>query len=185
MLAHCQHGIWSQRSCETQLVQFMNDIRWWQPAEPVGDAWWFIWGFIWLAWTPLWDKIIPFSWGISRKISKKYQIIRYNIHRHLAFDNMLAHCQHGIWSQRSCETQLVQFMNDIRWWQPAEPVGDAWWKASSDGYMLCELKWPSIEARRDRTSFLPLWFFVSWKRQVLDPCSLFQIYQVFTQSLIL
>ena len=36
---------------------------------------------------------------------------RYN--KHLALDSILADCQHGIRSQRSCETQLVQFVHDM------------------------------------------------------------------------
>ena len=40
-------------------------------------------------------------------------IIVSNINKHLAFDSNLADCQHGFRSQRSCETQLVQFFHDI------------------------------------------------------------------------
>ena len=36
----------------------------------------------------LWDKYIPFSWGISRKISIKYQIIRYNFQIEHPFVNL-------------------------------------------------------------------------------------------------
>ena len=32
---------------------------------------------------------------------------------HLALDSILADCQHGFRSQRSCKTQLVQFVHDI------------------------------------------------------------------------
>ena len=35
-----------------------------------------------------------------------------NINKHLALDSTLADCQHGLRSQRSCLTQLVQFMHD-------------------------------------------------------------------------
>ena len=35
------------------------------------------------------------------------------INKHLALDSILADCQHGFRSQRSCETQLVQFVHDI------------------------------------------------------------------------
>ena len=38
-------------------------------------------------------------------------IIVSNINKHLALENILADCQHGFRSQRSCETQLVQFIN--------------------------------------------------------------------------
>ena len=33
--------------------------------------------------------------------------------KHFALDSILADCQHGFQSQRSCETQLVQFVHDI------------------------------------------------------------------------
>ena len=36
-----------------------------------------------------------------------------NINKHLALDSILADCQHGFQSRRSCETQLVQFVHDI------------------------------------------------------------------------
>ena len=32
-----------------------------------------------------------------------------NINKHLAFESILADCQHGFRSQRSCETKLIQF----------------------------------------------------------------------------
>ena len=38
-------------------------------------------------------------------------IIVSNINKHLAFESILADCQHGFRSQRSCETQLVQFFS--------------------------------------------------------------------------
>ena len=40
-------------------------------------------------------------------------ILVSNINKHLALDSLLADCQHGFRSQRSCETQLVQFVHDI------------------------------------------------------------------------
>ena len=40
-------------------------------------------------------------------------IIVSNMNKHLAFDSILADCQRGFRSQRSCETQLVQFFHDI------------------------------------------------------------------------
>ena len=40
-------------------------------------------------------------------------IIVSNINKHLAFESILADCQHGFLSQRSCETQLVQFYHDM------------------------------------------------------------------------
>ena len=40
-------------------------------------------------------------------------ILVNNINKHLAFDGKLADCQHDFRSQRSCETQLVQFVQDI------------------------------------------------------------------------
>ena len=36
-----------------------------------------------------------------------------NINKHLAFESILADCQHDFRSQRSCETQLVQFFHDL------------------------------------------------------------------------
>ena len=40
-------------------------------------------------------------------------ILVSNFNKHLAFESILADCQHGFRSQRSCETQLVQFYHDI------------------------------------------------------------------------
>ena len=40
-------------------------------------------------------------------------IIVSNINKHLAFESILADCQHGFRSQRSWETQLVQFFHDL------------------------------------------------------------------------
>ena len=40
-------------------------------------------------------------------------IIVSNINKHLAFESILADCQHGFRSQRSCETQLVHFFHDL------------------------------------------------------------------------
>ena len=40
-------------------------------------------------------------------------IIVSNINKHIAFESILADCQHGFRSQRSCETQLVQFFHDL------------------------------------------------------------------------
>ena len=40
-------------------------------------------------------------------------IIVSNINKHLAFESILVDCQHGFRSQRSCETQLVQFYHDL------------------------------------------------------------------------
>ena len=40
-------------------------------------------------------------------------IIVSNINKHLSLENILADCQHGFRSQRSCETQLVQFFYDM------------------------------------------------------------------------
>ena len=40
-------------------------------------------------------------------------IIVSNINKHLAFESILADWQHGFRSQRSCETQLVQFFHDL------------------------------------------------------------------------
>ena len=40
-------------------------------------------------------------------------ILVSNINTHLALDSIFADCQHGFRSQRSCDTQLVQFVHDI------------------------------------------------------------------------
>ena len=40
-------------------------------------------------------------------------ILVSNINKHLALDSILADCQHGVGSRRSCETQLVQFVHDM------------------------------------------------------------------------
>ena len=40
-------------------------------------------------------------------------ILVSNTNKHLALDSMIADCQHGFRGQRSCETQLVQFVYDI------------------------------------------------------------------------
>ena len=40
-------------------------------------------------------------------------ILVSNINKHLALDSILADCQHGFGSLRSCATQLVQFVHDI------------------------------------------------------------------------
>ena len=39
-------------------------------------------------------------------------ILVSNINKDLALDCILANCQHGFLSQRSCETQLIQFVHD-------------------------------------------------------------------------
>ena len=49
-----------------------------------------------------------------------------------------------------------------------------WRNTSSVGEMLDELEWPSLEARRDRSSLLLFWCCVYRKRQVPDPCSQFE-----------
>ena len=40
-------------------------------------------------------------------------IIVSNINKHLALESILADCQHGFLSQRSCEIQLVQLFHDL------------------------------------------------------------------------
>ena len=40
-------------------------------------------------------------------------ILVSNINKHLALESILADCQHGFRNQRSCETQLVQFVHNI------------------------------------------------------------------------
>ena len=41
------------------------------------------------------------------------RIIVSNINKHLAFESILADCQHGFRGQRSCESQLVQLFPDL------------------------------------------------------------------------
>ena len=65
-----------------------------------------------------------------------------------------------------------------------------WRNTSSVGEMLDELEWPSLEASRDLSSLLLFHKIQSGavsieKRQVPDPCSQFEIYQVITQCPIL
>ena len=55
-----------------------------------------------------------------------------------------------------------------------------WRNTSSVGKMLDDLKWPSLEAQRAFLSQDLLWSSVYWKRQVYDPCSQFENYQVIT-----
>ena len=63
------------------------------------------------------------------------------------------------------------------------------WQNTSVGKMLDELEWPSLEARRDRSSLLLFHLIhsgaVSIERQVPDPWSQFEIYQGITQCPIL
>ena len=40
-------------------------------------------------------------------------ILVSNINKHLALDSILADWQHGFRNQRSCETQLIQYVHDI------------------------------------------------------------------------
>ena len=49
-------------------------------------------------------------WGTPDRTE---HIIVNNINKRLAFESILADCQHGFRSQRSCETQLVQFFHDL------------------------------------------------------------------------
>ena len=44
--------------------------------------------------------------------AREHILVSY-INKHLAMDSILADCQHGFLSQRSCKTQLVQFVHDI------------------------------------------------------------------------
>ena len=41
------------------------------------------------------------------------RILGSNINKHLALGSIFADCQHGFRCQRSCKTQLVQFVHDI------------------------------------------------------------------------
>ena len=50
---------------------------------------------------------------ICCKTLEHIHVIVSNINKHLALESILADCQHGFRSQRSCETQLVQFYHDL------------------------------------------------------------------------
>ena len=70
--------------------------------------------------TPLYKKGGKYNASIYRPVSLTCiccktleHILVSNINKHLAFESILADCQHGFRSQRSCETQLVQFYHDI------------------------------------------------------------------------
>ena len=49
---------------------------------------------------------------LHASVAKPLSIVS-NMNKHLAFESILADCQHGFRSQRSCETQLVQFYHDM------------------------------------------------------------------------
>ena len=50
--------------------------------------------------------------NINKHLTLEHIIVS-NINKHLAFESILADCQHGFRSQRSCETQLVQFFHNL------------------------------------------------------------------------
>ena len=53
-------------------------------------------------------------------------ILVSNINKHLALDSILAGCQHGFRSQRSCDTQLVQlrYHQQPGWWNESGAQAD-------------------------------------------------------------
>ena len=60
--------------------------------------------------------ILTFSVSLTCICCKTLEhILVSNINKHLALDafSILADCQHGFRGQRSCKTQLVQFVHDI------------------------------------------------------------------------
>ena len=94
--------------------------------------------FLWNSWTGFFKLLkVPDDWrpanvSLVFKKGEKYDAANYrpvsltyiyckilehilvsNTNKHLALDSILADCQHGFGSQRSCETQLVQFVHDI------------------------------------------------------------------------
>ena len=85
-----------------------------------------------LAWGDVPDEWRQANASLVFKKSEKYEAANYrpvsltcicyqtlehilvsNINKHLALDSILADCQHGFRSRRSCETKLVQLVNDI------------------------------------------------------------------------
>ena len=85
-----------------------------------------------LAWGDVPDELRQPNVSLAFKKGEKYDTANYrpvsltciccktlehilvsNINKHLALDSILADCQHGFRSQRSCESQLVQFVHDI------------------------------------------------------------------------
>ena len=58
-------------------------------------------------------SILPFLTLYKEGVLIVLDIIVSNINKHLAIENILAVCQHGFRSQRSCKTQLVQFYHDF------------------------------------------------------------------------
>ena len=65
---------------------------------------------------PLSPYVIRCEYSINiylAAIMTRLIIIVSNINKHLAFESILADCQHGFRSQRSCETKLVQFFHDL------------------------------------------------------------------------
>ena len=59
------------------------------------------------------DKYDPANYRPCICCKTLEHIIVSNINKHLSLENILADCQHGFRSQRSCETQLVQFFHDM------------------------------------------------------------------------
>ena len=69
---------------------------------------------------PIFKKGEKYNVANYRKVSltsicckTKEHITVSNINKHLAFESILADCQHSFRSRRSCETQLVQFYHDL------------------------------------------------------------------------
>ena len=69
---------------------------------------------------PVYKKGEKYDAAIYRPVSQTCicckaleHIIVSNINKHLSLENILADCQHGFRSQRSCETQLVQLFHDM------------------------------------------------------------------------
>ena len=62
---------------------------------------------------PVYKKGEKYDTANYKPVSLTCNIIVSNINKHLSLENILADCQHGFRSQRSCETQLVQFFHDM------------------------------------------------------------------------
>ena len=57
-------------------------------------------------------KIKPYQNPIEPCKTQEHILVS-NINKHLALDSILADCQRGFRNQRSCKTQLVQFVHNI------------------------------------------------------------------------
>ena len=138
------------------------------------------------------------NWGqhiseISSKVTKTLGFLRRNLAfaprstKEVAYKTLVwpkLEFAAPVWSPYS----KLQIINQI---EKVQRTAACWtcrrWKnTSSVSETLHELEWPSLEAHRDQSSLLlcqdSFWSSVYWKRQVYDPCSQFEKYQVIIQS---